>query len=113
MIDSKHHRADADIPMTPWMMEADRQWTRDRPRFVADMKRKGVYRETLQMAAERAHRMKDELLRAGADPFTATSDAKAQHLYLDDEETMPTLPPDLAPFGQPEPRGGRRKERKR
>lgn len=62
------------------------------------------------MAAERTRRMAEGLMRAGVDPVTAYGDAKAQHLYLDGEDTTPRLPVDLAPFGQPEPRAGWRED---
>ena len=63
------------------------------------------------MAVQRAHRINEELQAAGVDPVTAHSEARARHLYLDDERTAPWLPPDLAPFGQPAPRARPRKGR--
>lgn len=62
------------------------------------------------MAAERASRMAEGLIRAGVDPITAYGDAKARHLYLDGEDTAPRLPVDLAPFGRPELRAGWRED---
>ena len=109
--ESEHRQADEEIPMTPWMMEADRQWTEDRPRFVRYLKRCGVYRECLRMAAERTRRMAEGLMSRGCDPITAYSNAKAEQLFLRDEESIPVLAADLAPLGQPAPRAGWRKQR--
>ena len=89
--------------MTAWEVEAEKHWTEHRPRLVAYLREKGVLRQALQQAAENAGLMFGALARRGVNPWEAQREARVQFLLLPDEDSVPVLEPDQAPFGQPEP----------
>ena len=87
--------------LTAWEMEARKHWTEHRPRLVKFLREKGVLREALRVAAENAGKMFGSLARRGVDPWEAQREGRIQFLLLPDEESVPMLDPDQAPFGQP------------
>ena len=91
--------------ITAWEVEAKRHWTKHRPRLVKYLREKGVLRQALEQAAENAGLTFGAMARRGVDPWEAQREARIQFLLLPDEESVPMLDPDQAPFGQPEPIG--------
>ena len=91
--------------MTAWEVEARRHWTKHRPRLVKYLREKGVLRQALQAAAENAGLTFVEMAKRGVNPWEAQREARIQFLLLPEEESVPMLDPDQAPFGQPEPIG--------
>ena len=86
---------------TAWELEAKKHWTEHRPRLVKFLREKGVLRQALQRAAENAGLMFGRLARQGVNPWEAQREARVQFILLPDEESVPMLDPDQAPFGQP------------
>ena len=69
------------------------------------LREKGVLRQALQIAAENAVKTCVEMAKRGVNPWEAQREARIQFLLLPEEDRVPMLDPDQAPFGQPEPIG--------
>ena len=87
--------------MTAWEVEAKKPWTKHRPKLVKYLRKKGVLRQALEQAAENAGLTFVAMAKRGVAPWEAQREARIQFLLLPDEESVPILDPDQAPFGQP------------
>lgn len=87
--------------VTAWEVEARKHWKEHRPRLVRYLQERGVLKDALQVAAENAGKLFGALLRSGVNPWEAQREARIYFLLLPEEEAVPQLDPDQAPFGQP------------
>ena len=80
--------------------EAQVQWLEARPRQVKWLRENDLLRLTLKRMVRDSANQCVALREAGVPPLEAQREATTRLLYLPDEESVPRLPEELAPYGQ-------------